>query len=274
MASMEIKMTTFWRLAATLIVVTALAACGGSPAPVAIKPILDSTFYTGKPATLAKNFTPVYTDGWYLFEDCVVNADGSLALATPTADGGISESGTKHLAHYAKSIGATRIIFDLEGPQLTPANCMQILTWVRSEKVALPLAFFSLPTTPDYGPVLKACDFICPCVYYNEYTQFADDPGVITTWQQRLLANVTATKALAPGKTCLTFICPRWCYAGGADNHLLWDVLPPDLLTMTTEYALSISNGIVVWDPALDPITLQTLDWSAASAWYPTVEKR
>src|SRR6201992_2046272 len=254
----------FLRLAALFFTLVSLGACTGSPTPVSPKPIFDSTIYVNKPATLAKDFPILITNSWFLFQDCILNADGSLASATPTSDGGLSESACRYRPHGAKAQGSKRLVIDLEDPQLTPARCLQILTWIRSEKVGLELGFFSLPTTPDYAPVLKASDFVAPGVYWN---------GNYASWQKYMFDDVTGTKALAPGKPCYTFVCPRYTYAVVGD-HLAWDLLPPEVWAETLAYTLSISTGVIVWDASVDPVTGARLDWSAAaSTWYPQLQK-
>jgi hypothetical protein len=261
--------------------------------PAAGKLLLDGTNYVNKPAKLMTTrgtpFTKVVVNGYWITHIVEFNGPRELAVK-PTQT--IQESGTRYLAHWAKEKGADYLVVDLEGPQLTPANCEKMLGWLRAEMVAnLKISFYEVP--PAVGPVPNSpaalqwqhadnlkwanfaakLDFLTPSLYSGPSV---NRPADMDHWVAALKWSVAECRSIAPGVPVLPFLCPRFVDYPSFPKALQWTMIPTAALSREIAETLKVADGYVIWDPAFTPPNQEPHvdDWAvAARTWWPAVQQ-
>lgn len=213
--------------------------------------IFDSTIYTGKPTPAP--FPIMCTFGYWLTNTPAQAGDGSQ----------LSQEGIEYFAQWAVAYKKAQLVcIDLEGPLMTPANCLQIIDWMKIYDTGAPLAFFNLPLgDPAWQPVYNASDYITVCQYI--FNQPMADQTAANVKQ------IAAARLQSGTKQIISVTSPRFQQgAGWGWPDYLWNqMLPMPAFTELVNGIVSAKpDAISIWDSVADP-------WSAAEAtWVPVMQ--
>jgi len=260
-----------------------------------VKLLLDGTEYANKPAQLATAkgvpFKRVLVNGYWLTKIVQNNAKREQDVQSTET---LQESGTRFLAHWTQTQGASYLLVDLEGPMLTPANCEKVLACLRAEKVPnLKISFYEVPHAvaprPNSAEVLRMrheenaqwaafaakLDFLTPSLYSGPSV---GKPSDMDDWIAAMNWSVAECHSVAPGVPVLPVLCPRFVDYKDYPKDIVWTMIPTKSLSQQIAETLKVADGYLMWDPAYDMTkpdsAAQKYSWTMATqSWWPAVRE-